>query len=452
MVFNTARTFVFIAAALSLASLPSASAFYKAPTGPFATHYHDCCRPAFSYDHPKAHTYAPVDTCEKDGLTLIPASAQMSGKNGCDGGNQFACTCTMTPWVDSVDPELGYAFGAYNVDIDGSIESACYLNEFKPQDPTGKEMKVKKLIIQNINTSQGIPKGSWDLAFAAGGVGDYNKGCTNQWGDNFGARFGGVDNEQACCSLHESLRASCLFRFTLFGNNPELASTPQRVRCPKGLIDRSGSQRKDDVSAPVYSGKTDQTGQPAPDQYQRNRSVCQNLDPLGIVSSVCGGSGGARMPKGSGMMRQDHPAGAVPGGQGQPEGYGPGLGQAGAGTGATQPIGSAPPAAQPGAGGSGSPSGQPPTTNPAGLPVGQKPGGQQAAGAGLPSTPGSGSPNGAPEGYAPEGYGKTPVQGLPSVAGDSISPDAPTDPVDSSQGVCSPKGKHHKGKHHKGKH
>ena len=400
MGFKASQIFVVAYAAISLASLPLASAFYQRPTGPFATHYHDCCRPAFSYDHPKARTYAPVDTCEKDGLTLIAKEAQMSGKNGCDGGNQFACTCTMQQWQDSVDPELGYAFGAYinGHEPDGSVESACYLLNFKPQDPEGKAMKIKKLIVQNINTSGGPPVGSWDMSFAGGGVGDYNKGCTNQWGSQFGKTFGGVSKEEDCCLMPESLRSSCLFRFTLFGNNPELVGSAQRVRCPKGLIDRSGSQRADDAQTPVYSGKTDQTGQPAPDKYQRNRSVCQNMDPLGVVASVCG-----RLPKGSGMVRQDSPGGAVSGGPsgGQPEGYGSAA-DAGstAGGGGTLAGGQPSPGSE---GQTGSPSINPGGTNGGAVPpFGQtSPGSLGQAGSAFPGaggqpSPGSESQTGSP--------------------------------------------------------
>lgn len=247
-------------------------------------------------------------------MTLIPKSQQMLGKNGCDdGGNQFTCNC-IAPWVDSVDPQLAYGFGAYNIhDPDGTIESACYYNEFLAQDPNVKTMRVRKMILQNINTSQGIPKGCWDMNLAGGGVGGYNKGCSNQWGSDWGQRYGGVDSQEACCKLPEGLRSSCLFRFVMFGSNPGLASTPRRVRCPVGLIDRSGSQRQDDATVAPYSGKTDQTGHPAPDKYQRNRGVCQNIDPMGIVSSVCGGvAGGSRLPKGSGMVRQDSPGASVP--------------------------------------------------------------------------------------------------------------------------------------------
>ena len=450
MSFKFAQTFIFTFAAISLASYPTPSkAFYHHPTGPFATRFWDCCRPSFSWPHPAAKLYAPVDTCQKDGVTLVTGSALSTGKSGCEGGDQFTCSC-MQPWQDSVDPELGYAFGAYNIhDPDGTIEGACYLNEFKAQDSVGKTMKVNKLIVQNINTSQGITKGSWDLNLAGGGVGEYNKGCAAQWGHDWGQTYGGVDNEQACCSLPEGLRSSCLFRFVLFGDNPELASTPVRVRCPQGLIDRSGAQRQDDAQVAPYSGKTDKTGQPAPDKYKRNRSVCQNVDPLGVVSSVCGGSGGARLPKGSGMMRQDAPGGAVPGDEGtgssaqpggQMEGYGQDGGEA-ASSGGQMPAG---PVGQPGR------SGQPGQSGPAvdqgavGQEPGSQPGQPEGYSPGLPVSPGSDNAAEPPmtheQNGGPQGYGKPPKQGSGGVPPGSSPANPHRALAGHRRGVCNHKG------------
>lgn len=57
--------FAIVLAAITLGCCTTTSLAYNKPTGPFATRYHDCCRAAFSYDHPAAHMYSPVDTCEK---------------------------------------------------------------------------------------------------------------------------------------------------------------------------------------------------------------------------------------------------------------------------------------------------------------------------------------------------------------------------------------------------
>lgn len=256
------------------------------PNTPYATRFWDCCPAAFSY--PKDSVYSPVEACKADGITPFPFDIHEPAKNGCEGGNRFACNC-IQPWIDSQDPELGYGFAAYNIhEADGTIESACYYTEFAPEDANGKPLKVRKLILQNINTSGNILQGSFDFNLAGGGVGDWSRGCVNQWGTAWGNQYGGVSGAKECCRLPLGLRSSCLFRFTYFGENPALASVPRRVRCPKGMIDRSGSQRKDDAHVAPYSGSTDHTGAPAPDKYKRNRSVCSNVDPLDVVGRVCG--------------------------------------------------------------------------------------------------------------------------------------------------------------------
>lgn len=258
------------------------------PTTPYATRFWDCCPAAFSY--PRDSVYSPVEACKADGITPYPFDVSHPSESGCEGGDRFACNC-IQPWIDSTDPELGYGFAAFNVpDVGGAIDSACYHAEFAHKDASGKPLKIRKLILQNINTSGGISQGSFDFNLAGGGVGDWPKGCVNQWGTSWGQQYGGVTGAQQCCQLPVGLRSSCLFRFTYFGENPALAGTPQRVRCPKGIIDRSGSQRKDDVNAAVYTGRTDHTGEPAPDNYVRDRSVCSNTDPLTVVSRVCGSS------------------------------------------------------------------------------------------------------------------------------------------------------------------
>lgn len=281
----SAKTFAFLGWVMATMNSVSAGGL---PSTPYATRFWDCCPAAFSY--PKDSVYAPVEACKADGITPFPIDIHQPAKNGCEGGNRFACNC-IQPWVDSKDPELGYGFAAYNVhEADESIESACYYTEFSPQDANGKPLKVRKLILQNINTSGNILQGSFDFNLAGGGVGDWPSGCVRQWGSAWGDQYGGVRGAEECCRLPAGLQSSCLFRFIYFGDNPALAGVPKRVRCPKGIIDRSGSQRKDDAHVAPYSGPTDHTGVPASDKYKRNRSVCSVVDPLNVVNRVCGRS------------------------------------------------------------------------------------------------------------------------------------------------------------------
>ena len=73
-------------AAITFASTATA---YNPPTGPFATRFWDCCPAAFAWSSDKVAVHSPVDMCEKDGVTPIPQKSQLSGKNGCQGGNMF---------------------------------------------------------------------------------------------------------------------------------------------------------------------------------------------------------------------------------------------------------------------------------------------------------------------------------------------------------------------------
>lgn len=242
-----------------------------------ATRYWDCCKPSASWSG-KAEVYAPVDVCEADGNTLIPASKADAGQSGCTGGNQFACSC-MQPFVDTVDPTLAYGFVAYGSGQEKETNCACYEADFKKTDLDGKPMHVQKLIMQVINTGDDVEKQNFDLAIPGGGLGAFQQGCPKQWSssvDSWGKLYGGVETVDQCSNLPKDLHSGCEFRFKQWGNNPELLSAPKRVTCPKGLIDRSGCQRKDDSTQTPFKGKTGPSGQPAPDNYKRDRSVCSS--------------------------------------------------------------------------------------------------------------------------------------------------------------------------------
>lgn len=240
-----------------------------------ATRYWDCCKPSASWNG-KADVYAPVDVCEADGSTLIPASKADAGQSGCTGGNQFACSC-MQPFVDTVDPTLAYGFVAYGSGQEKETNCACYEADFKQTDLDGKPLHVQKLIMQVINTGDDVERQNFDLAIPGGGLGAFQQGCPKQWStsvDSWGKIYGGLENVDQCSNLPKALQSGCQFRFKEWGNNPELLSAPKRVTCPKGLIDRSGCQRKDDASQTPYKGRTGPSGQAAPDNYKRDRSVC----------------------------------------------------------------------------------------------------------------------------------------------------------------------------------
>ncbi|PWY99840.1 glycoside hydrolase, partial [Testicularia cyperi] len=263
----------FVAAALSVSTYVQPVA---ASLG-MATRYWDCCMPSGAW-HGKASVYKPVDVCEADGVTLIPSDKANQGKSGCDGGDQFACTC-MQPFNDMKDETLGYGFSAFAAagQQESDNECSCYEAHFNSKDADGKPLAVNKLIFQVINSGSDVHTDNFDFAIPGGGLGSFEQGCPNQWHNSvtsWGQQMGGVTSAQECKNIPESLQSGCSWRFKYWGNNPTLAKELKRVRCTKGLIDRSGCQRKDDAQQPVYSGITDAKGQPAPDQYKRDRSVC----------------------------------------------------------------------------------------------------------------------------------------------------------------------------------
>lgn len=229
----------------------------------------------------------------------------------------------------------------------------------------------------------------------------------------------------------------------MFGNNPALVGTPTRVRCPVGIIDRSGSQRCDDASANVYNGQTDSTGHPANDKYQRNRAVCQNMDPIGVVSSVYGGvAGGSRMPKGYAKTRQEQEPAVEPPLGGQSSGVvgakGNGNPFAGNGNplGQTSNDGSNEQVSGGGQGSGGTTPYVPGGQNPAYEPKPQTP---------TPEVQGQQSPP-QPDIGKPQGYGKVPYVPGSGIANDA-APD--TNPALKKKGHHGHQGHHGQHGHHK---
>ncbi|KAJ1025804.1 hypothetical protein NDA18_004137 [Ustilago nuda] len=308
-----------------------------------ATRYWDCCKPSASWGK-KAPVYAPVDICKADGETLIEASKAESGQSGCNGGDQFMCSC-MQPFDDSTDPTLALGFAAFTTGSEEETDCACYIAEFA-HDGQGKPMKRNKLLFQVTNVGGDVASQDLDLQIPGGGLGAFTQACPAQWktpASQWGETYGGVKDASQCKDLPEPLQAGCKWRFSSWGDNPEMKGSPKRVKCPKSLIDRSGCQRKDDNSVSAYQGQTDAQNKAAEARYKRDRSVC-----LGGGSS----SGSKGNPEGYGSEKDnesnggDNGAGSNSGlnpgldssGKGsQPEGYGTGGGDGS--TGAPYPSG-----------------------------------------------------------------------------------------------------------------
>ncbi|SNX84557.1 related to endoglucanase 1 precursor (egl1) [Melanopsichium pennsylvanicum] len=267
MAFKLYFGFLALSFSLSLVHLDGVSAG-------MATRYWDCCKPSASWGK-KAHVYSPVDTCKADGVTLIDPSTADSGQSGCTGGDQFMCSCQQ-PFNDETDPTLALGFAAFSTGSEESTDCACYFAEFS-NDEQGQPMKRNKLIFQVTNTGGDVQSQNIDFQIPGGGLGAFAQGCPAQWktpAQQWGETFGGLKDTSGCSNLPEPLQEGCKWRFTSWGSNPVLKGSPQRVQCPKSLIDRSGCQRKDEKSVQPYRGQTDKGNTAAPDGYKRDRSVC----------------------------------------------------------------------------------------------------------------------------------------------------------------------------------
>lgn len=106
------------------------------------------------------------------------------------------------------------------------------------------ELAPKQMLVQFTNTGNAVQEGDtylFDIAMPASGVGYYDHGCTNQWGDGYywGNQYGGVDYIEDCQKIPEPLREGCEFRFTWMRgvSNPNV--TFYQVECPKELTDIS---------------------------------------------------------------------------------------------------------------------------------------------------------------------------------------------------------------------
>ncbi|GAC98121.1 glycoside hydrolase [Pseudozyma hubeiensis SY62] len=304
----------------------------------------------------KAPVYAPVDVCKADGVTLIPAAEANSGQSGCNGGNNFMCSC-MQPFDDTSDSTLALGFAAFTTGQESDTDCACYYAEFA-HDGQGKPIKRNKLIFQVTNTGGDVQSQNIDFQIPGGGLGAFPQGCPKQWGvaaSLWGDQYGGVKTASQCKNLPGPLQEGCEWRFSDWGDNPVLKGSPKRVRCPKSLIDRSGCQRKDDNTASAYSGRISSENAAAPAQHKRDRSVCL--------------AGGKKQGYSAGGVAGT--GGTVDGDQGKPQGYSPESAGNGKDTGVGSGSGSNPPhsggdsgSAQPPASGDGGQGGNGPLTSP----------------------------------------------------------------------------------------
>lgn len=201
------------------------------------TRYWDCCKASGSWTG-KAAVTAPVNSCAKNGITVVDVNAQ----SACNGGTSFMCNSNQ-PWA--LSSSLSYGFAA--VTLSGQMESntscACYALQF-----TGGSLTGKTLVVQAINVAGDLGSNQFSLLIPGGGVGIFN-GCQSQWGapaDGWGARYGGISSKSDCAKLPASLQPGCHWRFDWFQNADNPTVSFRRIKCPVELTTRTGCKRKDE--------------------------------------------------------------------------------------------------------------------------------------------------------------------------------------------------------------
>ncbi|KAJ1025543.1 hypothetical protein NDA13_004351 [Ustilago tritici] len=239
-----------------------------------ATMYWDCCKPSGSWGN-KAPVYNPVVACQADGKTIVTGPRRDDpNSSGCGGGFEFQCSCQQ-PWTDSTNPTLGYAFAAMSSTTERDNECACYVAEFVGSEPG----KINTLFYQVINDGSDVTREILDILVPGMGIGLMTQGCPAQWKGTdmrkWGNQLGGLNtNAAGCANLPEDLRHGCMWRMNDWGNSVKVKGRPKRVRCSKAHIDRTGCQRKDDVSYDPFAGRHCGDAEGADDWYTPNAAVC----------------------------------------------------------------------------------------------------------------------------------------------------------------------------------
>lgn len=167
-----------------------------------ASRYWDCC---------KTHcaTNAGAKSCGKDGVS------QGGGDSACNNGSAYACYSEAPRAVSDL---VSYGYIAKPSPACGK----CYHIQFTGQghysaaDPGSQQIKGKHMIVKVSNTGSDVNHDQFDLMIPGGGVGMFQQGCRNQWGNiDFGATYGGFYSQDpgqklVCASGTHAQRKACV--------------------------------------------------------------------------------------------------------------------------------------------------------------------------------------------------------------------------------------------------
>ncbi|KAK0625881.1 RlpA-like double-psi beta-barrel-protein domain-containing protein-containing protein [Immersiella caudata] len=196
----------------------------------------DCCKPACGWKSNLRESRATgqLTICGKNDRPLSNNDADRVASScaSSNAGNGFLCSAYQARPVAN---DLSYGFA-----ITDGIENCCKCFELTWTDGAAVGKRIQ---VQVINEGGSVQEGvrQFIILTPGGGVGPNDKGCTEQWGYDWGRQYGGVVKAEDCVALPDALQAGCYWRWNwargdVNGWNVEY----NQITCPEQLSSVSG--------------------------------------------------------------------------------------------------------------------------------------------------------------------------------------------------------------------
>jgi len=195
----------------------------------------DSCKPACGWKSNLRQSGATgqLTICGKDDKPLSAAEADRQPSScSATAGNGFLCSAYQPRPVSET---LSYGFA-----ITDGIENCCKCFELQWIDGPASGKKVQVQVINEGGNTENNSR-QFILLTPGGGVGPNDKGCSTQFGYDWGKQYGGVEKAEHCVILPDSLQGGCYWRWNwakgdINGWNVEYT----QIQCPEQLTSISG--------------------------------------------------------------------------------------------------------------------------------------------------------------------------------------------------------------------
>lgn len=212
----------------------------------------------------------PVRTCHvKTGLPVDP-----SERSACEGGVAASCIDYQPFVVPGTAGQLSMGFAAAAVGGASGLlgDAACgqcfelqFTADVHPDGHWGgahPKLVGKRMVVQVTNIGYDVSgEHSFDIQVPGAGRGAFPAGCVAQFPESeesaldCGRTYGGCGDRSGCERVPSELRAGCEWRYDwlhwLEEREQQLTFNPyvrfRRVRCPRELLETSGSVSDDDA-------------------------------------------------------------------------------------------------------------------------------------------------------------------------------------------------------------